>query len=184
MNAQAHSSPRLHIRPGMDVYSAYQDEYIGSVIRVWRQDGDHGTAAERGATGRETGSASGATQNPHLAHAEGHAADPTGHLSSKAPPVLQLRCLGEELGPFPTKQVGNTGPENQSASQSYATEPHDPLANVWYFAVRPGRINLGLLTRPLYVPTTAVRSISMDRIVLDVQKGHIPDEWRKRPLLP
>ena len=188
-NSETHSSPRLHIRPGMDVYSAYQDEYIGTVVRVWRQDGQYRTASERGAThlvgvrtpARGTGSSTEAAQNPELTHEEGHTAHPTRTLGSTAPQVLQLRGLGEELGPFPTKQVGNTGPENQSASHSYATESHDPLASVRYFAVRPGRINLGPLTRPLYIPAAAVRSVSMERIVLDVEKHQIPDEWHTRP---
>jgi hypothetical protein len=162
----------------MDVYSAYQDQYIGSVVRVWRREDRSGSAPRRGAAGDQTGSspeyALGAAQsNPNLIHEEGRDVDPTWFVGSKQ--------LGEELGPFPTMPVGNTGPIKQSASQNYATEPGDELANVAYFAVRPGRINLGPLTRLLYVPTAAVISVSMDRIVLDVQRSQIPDTWRRSP---
>jgi len=47
--------------------------------------------------------------------------------------------------------------------------------------VRPGRINLGPLTRPLYIPADAVQSISMDRIVVAAEPGEIPEAWRRRP---
>lgn len=44
--------------------------------------------------------------------------------------------------------------------------------------VRPGRLNLGPLTHPLRVPLSAIRSISMERIVLDRQREQIPAAWR------
>jgi hypothetical protein len=162
----------------MDVYSAFQDQYIGSVVRVWRREDRSGSAPRRGAAGDQTGSspeyaAGAARSTPNLIHKEGHDVDPTWFVGSKQ--------LGEEMGPFPTMAVGNTGPIRQSASQNYATEPGDELANVAYFALRPGRINLGPLTRLLYVPTAAVISVSMDRIVLDVQRSQIPDAWRRSP---
>ncbi|MBV9282659.1 MAG: hypothetical protein JOZ41_21490, partial [Chloroflexi bacterium] len=82
----------LHIRPGMDVYSAYQDEYIGSVVGVWQRAEPAGTAEQRGAGARETGSApESARQNPDLTHEEGAGVDPTRHMGKKE--------LGEEMGP-------------------------------------------------------------------------------------
>jgi hypothetical protein len=157
----------------MDVYSAYQDEYLGSVIRVWHGDGGAAGPPGAGSGPRESGSAREATQNPHLVHEEGAAVDPTRRVGRQQ--------LGEEMGPFPTMAIGNSGPKRQSAGDHYATEIKDLEPDVLYFAVRPGRLNLGPLTRPLYIPTSAVRSISMERIVLDVQRDQIPTEWRRRP---
>ncbi|HZS94190.1 MAG TPA: hypothetical protein VFA78_05290 [Chloroflexota bacterium] len=159
----------LRIRPGMDVFSAYQNQYIGTVIRVW--------PGKRAASGtensaRETGSTIEAVRgNPPLQAEGGAAVSPTAHIGSKT--------LGEELGPFPTEALGNDGPINQSAARKYGTGGSEP--DVVLFAVRPGRINLGPLTPPLYIPTAAVRSVSMARVILDVQRDQIPPEWRQAP---
>jgi hypothetical protein len=157
----------------MDVYSAYQDQYIGSVVKVWHGDGAAFGTRAAGSSPHETGSTRGQTQNPHLVHEEGRSVDPTRHVGRQQ--------LGEEMGPFPTMEVGNTGPKRQSAGDHYATAVKDLTPDVLYFAVRPGRLNGGPLTRPLYVPTSAVRSVSMERIVLDVQRDQIPASWRRRP---
>ncbi len=164
-----HREPRLHIRPGMDVYSAYQNQYLGSVVRVWR-----GTdAALFAGTPSRDASKSLAAGNAPMVHEEGNV---VGHAEHRG-----NRILGEDLGPFPTSTAGNTGPLNQSAEHEFATGRADPLANVRYFAVRPGRINLGLLTRPFYVPTSAIHSLSMERVVLDVQREQMPAAWRDKP---
>jgi hypothetical protein len=152
----------------MDVYSADQSRYLGSVIQVWR--------AESGGRGPATGEAmaTGETalgENPPLDHEEGKSVSPTEHVAE--------RRLGEEMGPFPTIAAGNTGPVEQSASHGYATGREG--AGVVLFAVRPGRINLGPLTPALYIPTTAVRSVSMERVVLDVHGDEIPAVWRQKP---
>lgn len=159
----------------MDVYSAYQDQYIGTVTRVFGLESDERSPDERGSTPGQTGSSPEVRHGlPHLPHEGGAAVYPVQHRPQKR--------LGEEMGPVPTIEAGNTGPVRQSDEQAYATEPvHGPLADVAYFAVRPGRINLGIFTRPLYVPTGAVESISMERIVLNVQRENLPLEWRTRP---
>jgi hypothetical protein len=163
----------------MDVYSAYQDQYIGSVIGVEKRAGEDAgrtslaPESERGAGAEETGTAPKAVRgNPELVHEEGARVEPTGHMGR--------RQLGEEMGPFPTMEAGNMGPINQSAGRAYATGTGEP-AGIIALVVRPGRINLGPLTRPLYIPTIAVRSISMERVVLAVQKEQIPRVWRRRP---
>ena len=170
---------RLHIRPGMDVYSSYQDQYIGSVVGVRRRSekdaGREGSppASERGSGAGETGSAPEAVRgNPELVHEEGASVQPTRYLGR--------RQLGEEMGPFPTAEVGNTGPLNQSAEHAYATGAAEP-SGLTAFVVRPGRINLGPLTRPLYIPPAAIHGVSMERVVLAVQKEQIPGEWRRPP---
>lgn len=159
----------LRIRPGMDVFSAYQNQYIGTVIKVWPgKPAPSGT----GNPARETVATMEAVQgNPPLRAEGGASVSPTAHVGSKT--------LGEELGPFPTEELGNDGPINQSAAQGYGTRGSEP--DIVLFAVRPGRINLGPLTPPLYIPTAAVRSISMARVVLDVQRDQIPLEWRRAP---
>ncbi|MGH2449039.1 MAG: hypothetical protein ACRDFS_10630 [Chloroflexota bacterium] len=150
MNAPPQTAvPSLSIRPGMDVYSAYQDQYIGSVVRVWRSE----ATGDDKLTGNELG----------YAHHD---------AGSKVP--------GEELGPFPTARAGNTGPQQQSPRNDFATEPPGK-PGVVLFAVRPGRVNLGPLTPSIYVPSSAVRSISMERIVLDVERNQIPDAWHRQP---
>lgn len=159
-------------RPGLDVFTADQKQYIGTVTRVlWGpRDGSIGAGAE------ETGSSSSAVEgNPELVHEEQAQESPTAHLGE--------RRLGEEMGPVPTIALGNTGPEEQSAEQHYATELHGPDRKAEYLVVRPGRINLGILTPPLWVPVAAVRSVSMERVVLDVEPDGVPVSWRVPPAL-
>jgi sporulation protein YlmC with PRC-barrel domain len=86
--------------------------------------------------------------------------------------------LGEELGPFPTIAAGNSGPVNQSAAHGYATGNHDTNAEVTAIVVRPGHRNP--LARPLHIPFEAVRSIAMDRLILDVKKSDMPRAWSSR----
>lgn len=157
---------RLHIRPGMDVYTTRQDSYIGSVLHV------HHTGTSGPSGGGETGS-EGPAANVPLVHEEQNVESSSENKGQ--------RMLGEEKGPVPTIALGNTGPERQSEAGAYATGREDALADVDWFAVRPGRLNLGFLTPPLYIPVTAVRSMAMDRVVLDVERGRIPAEWRQRP---
>jgi hypothetical protein len=159
-------------RPGMDVYTADQKQYIGTVTRVlWRP-------AEKtpGAGPVETGSSESAVQgNPELVHEQQAQESPTAHLAE--------RRLGEEMGPVPTIALGNSGPEEQSAGRHYATEPRGPKREAEYLVVRPGRINLGILTPPLWVPAGAVRSVSLERVVLDVERDGVPISWRVPPAL-
>jgi hypothetical protein len=163
------SQPRgLTIRPGMDVYSADQSEYIGSVVKVWH--GEKGNSSD-GGKAEQTGSVSPAM--PDLVHEQGATQSPTEYAGP--------RMLGEEMGPFPTISAGNTGPVTQSAEHGYATAAIHGEPDVIAFAVRPGRINLGPLTPCLHIPVSAVRSVSMERVVLDVQKEHIPAPWRGGP---
>lgn len=170
-------APPLPIRPGMDVYSAYQDQYIGTVSHVWLREDRSGSAAQRGASSEQTGTSPDATENPPLRHEQERTVSPTQHIGRK--------LLGEEMGPVPTIAAGNTGPVKQSAEHAYATDPTGRLAGVAYFAVRPARPGgenlLNLLARPLYVPVAAIHSISMDRVVLGVQREQIPSAWRIRP---
>ena len=167
---------RFPIRPGMDVYSAYQDQYIGSVVRVVP-----GSAPAAGGP-QETGPNSPGSPVPSVAgemapasigvvHEEGAV---VGHTDARGSTML-----GEEMGPVPTIPIGNTGPVTQSASHAYATGG-GPAPDIRCLVVRPGRLNLGPLTPPLYVPASAIRSISMERIVLDVQRKQIPGEWRRK----
>lgn len=165
--------PPLHIRRGMDVYSSFQNQYIGQVIKVW-----YGGVLERSDTGdgeskaRESGSSTdSATQNPGLQHEGGGSTDPTR--------VIGRRITGEEEGPRPTASLGNTGPRNQSAGRAYATDARDRFEGVVYFSVRPGALNP--FARCMYVPTAAVMSMSMERVVLDIQRESIPEEWRRPP---
>ncbi|HLJ67371.1 MAG TPA: hypothetical protein VKX16_08430 [Chloroflexota bacterium] len=158
--------PGLSIRPGMDVYSAAQDRYIGSVVRVWRR------RVERPEGAREVEQEP-AVGSVGLVHEEGQTA---GHAR-----VQGSRILGEEMGPVPTIGLGNRGPINQSAGRDYAADPGGDAPAVICFAVRPGRINLGPLTRPFYVPSSAVRSLSMERVVLELEGDAIPSGWWRRP---
>jgi len=84
--------------------------------------------------------------------------------------------FGEELGPFPTISAGNTGPASQSKARQYGTRNHDLYESVTGVVVRPGRRNP--IARPLYIPLDAIRSISMDRLILDVRKSDMPSDWR------
>jgi hypothetical protein len=166
MNPSTDDHVRLRIRVGMDVWDAYQEHYLGSVIRVWR-----GTLPiTQGARRVEKEDA---VQSHPLVHEEGHVEQ---HATSQG-----KRQNGEAMGPFPTMSVGNRGPAAQSAEADYATGQSDERTNVISFAVRPGGLNLGILTRPFYIPSTAVHSISMERIVLAVHGSDIPAEWRHRP---
>lgn len=159
-------------RPGMDVYTADQKQYIGTVTRVlWRP-----AQKSKGAGPEETGSSQSAVQgNPELVHEQQAQESPTAHLAE--------RRLGEEMGPVPTIALGNSGPEEQSAAHHYATEPHGPDRAAEYLVVRPGRINLGILTPPLWVPANAVRSVSQERVILDVERDGVPISWRVPPAL-
>jgi hypothetical protein len=148
----------LTIRKGMDVYNADQSKYIGTVVRIRRGEQVSGP----GAGPVETGSADEARQgNPKLVHEEGATVSPTGYKPEQR--------LGEEMGPVPTIALGNTGPVKQSAGEHYATTPRDPQREIVAFAVRPGRINLGMLSPSTWVPVEVIRSISMDRIILSVE---------------
>jgi len=170
------AAPPLPIRRGMDVYSAYQNQYIGTVVKVWQASAPVPSPAERGATPQQT-------------QAGRYAAAPGATIPDEQGEPLWSHTgvgrpfLGEDLGPFPTRAAGNTGPQRQAAAQQYATQPReDRGAGVVRFAVRPlrpGRFNP--FVRKLYIPTTAVLSISMERIILLVQRDHIPQAWYRKP---
>jgi hypothetical protein len=148
------TSPHLFVRPGMDVYSARQDRYVGSVVRVI-----HDTPSiSAGGKAERTGSASARGDAP-IVHEEGNV---VGHGVERG-----TRMLGEEMGPVPTMAAGNTGPARQSAGEEYATAVRDLEPDVSHFLVRPGRINLGPLTRTVTIPASAVLSVSMERVVVD-----------------
>lgn len=159
----------LTIRPGMDVFNRDGSRYIGTVVRVSRGSATPGAGSGPVETGTSSQAVSG---NPGLVHEEGQTVDPTRHVGE--------HMLGEELGPVPTIALGNHGPENQSAERHYATEARGDLGEVHSFAVRPGRINLGILTPLVWVPADSVRAIAMERIVLTVDA--IPEAWRRRPI--
>lgn len=158
----------LPIRPGMDVYNADQSAYLGSVVRVWRQEtlaGPHGqTQSAMQVGGQEPGS------NPALVHEQGAAESPTAHPGEP--------MLGEEMGPFPTMAVGNSGPLRQSSSHAYATT--GAAEGVKLFSVRPGRINLGILSPVYYVSSDAVHSVSMERVIIGLPGDELPADWRRR----
>lgn len=162
------ASAALPIRRGMDVFSAYQDEYLGTVIQVTYA----GTRARGQQAGAET-SREHLEATPRLVHEEGAEVSPTAGAGSKV--------LGEEVGPVPTVAAGNTGPVTQSAAHDYATDPGRSYQSVAWFAVRPGRVNLGPFSPPLYVPVSAIRSLSLERIVLDAERAGIPKEWKQKP---
>lgn len=167
-------SPPLHIRRGMDVYTSRQNHYLGQVARVWYGGTFAVAEEERGAGERQTGSATeSATHNPEVRQEQGSAQSPTR--------IIGRRMQGEEQGPYPTMDVGNTGPVKQSAEHQYATAPRDPHDGVIYFAVRPGRYNP--FSRLFYIPTAAVHSMSMERIVVAVDGDELPATWRQRPNL-
>lgn len=161
-------SPPFPIRRGMDVFSAYQNQYLGTVVKV-AYTGSRARGEQAGAeTTREH-----LIGTPELVHEQGATVSPTAGAGSKK--------SGEEMGPFPTISAGNAGPINQSAAHAYATDPDQTYQGVAWLAVRPGRINLGPLTAPFYVPVTAIRSISLERIVLDVEGSSVPAGWRQKP---
>jgi hypothetical protein len=220
--------PHYFIRPGMDVYNALQDRYLGSVVRVIhntpttpadrvRTAAPSSSAHDAGTTAPSLSADDVGTVAPSLsvdgvgtvapgclsrrmsARAQGnspeqpehhqdasttdddaeHSSDIAEHSRGSAPIVHEEgavtghaeprgnRTLGEDLGPVPTARFGNTGPHRQSAGQEYATNVRDLQPDVSHFLVRPGRINLGFLTRPFTVPSSAVLSTSMERIVID-----------------
>lgn len=161
----------LPIRVGMDVYSAYQDQFIGSVVGVLGIDREP-ESESRVSGGRGSGS-EGVAHNVRLIHEEGGA---VGHTDNQG-----SRMLGEDMGPVPTGPTGNSGPVRQSALHAYATARTTARVDAQILVVRPGRLNLGILTRPWYIPASAVRSISMERVVLDIQQEDIPPEWRRPP---
>jgi hypothetical protein len=158
------SFPSFPLRRGMDVYDT-RNRYVGSVVYV-HQVKAH---SESHSAGTETTEGHPADA-PALVHEEGATQQPAEHTGN--------RMLGEDMGPFPTRSMGNTGPRRQSAGSGYATYPGHTLPGVSWFAVRPGRLNLGVMSRPLRVPASAVRSISMERIILSVERGDIPASWR------
>ncbi len=170
------AAPPLPIRRGMDVYSAYQNQYIGTVVKVWQASAPVLSAVERGAT-------------PEQTQAGSYASSPGATIPDEQGGALWSHTgvgrpfLGEDLGPFPTRAAGNTGPHHQAAGQHYATQPRgDREPGVVRFAVlpiQPGRFNP--FARKLYIPTTAVLSISMERIILNVQQDHIPQAWYRKP---
>lgn len=170
------SAPRLHILPGMDVFGALDNAYIGSVVGVLTRpaggpaQGTVGSGSGHNPTGSETAPPSG----PQV-HEEGAT------VGSAERERTGSRLLGEEMGPVPTMADGNTGPMRQSAARDYATSSPNPAPDAYCFAVRPGRINLGVLTPPIYIPTSAVASISMERIILMVRKEEIPAAWKAPP---
>jgi hypothetical protein len=177
MNEPVTSPTGLRIRVGMDVYSSYQDQYIGSVIGIVQRGVESRGGPQSG--GPNPSGSEESPDNVPLVHEEGAS---VGHTENSG-----KRMLGEEMGPVPTIGSGNRGPVNQSAGHRYATdERHTPAGDdspgdVLCFAVRPGRLNLGPLTRPLYVPSSSVHSVSMERVVLAIQREGIPDGWRRRP---
>lgn len=169
MSDHDHHDVLLHIHRGMDVFSAYQDRFIGSVVGILDSSTSRpGPSQEDGAN--PTGSEQ-PPPNVSLVHEEGAQVGSSEHRAAHR--------LGEEMGPVPTVAFGNSGPVTQSAENEYAIGR--TASGTRCFVVRPGRLNLGPLTRPLYIPTSAVRSISMERIVVDVEEDRIPAEWRQRP---
>jgi hypothetical protein len=164
------------IRHGMDVYSAYQDHYLGTVVGVWHSAVVEPDPADRGATPEQTQSVGHSAEGGSTLQVEEDHSQHTHEATAS-------RTLGEDLGPFPTRRAGNTGPTHQAAGQHYATTPRHTQRGVVYFAVRtirPGSL-LNLVAPRLYIPTTAILSISMERIVLNVQPEQFPQEWGRRP---
>lgn len=167
------TSDTLDIRPGMDVFDSYQYRYIGTVVHVIRGGTGGGGGPDRPGP-NPTGSEQ-APANPTLSQEQDSA------VQSTSPERRGERVLGEELGPVPTIGLGNSGPVRQSAGDGYATHPDSPAPNVTHMAVRPGRLNLGILTPVVYVPVNAVQCLSMERVVVEVGGETIPDQWRRRP---
>lgn len=168
------TSPTLDIRPGMDMYSADPARYLGSVVAVLRLPRTGGGGGPRAGGPNPTGSED-EPANPILSQEQG------AQMGSTAPERRGTRTLGEEIGPVPTMALGNTGPPRQSAGAAYATHPDSHVPDVTHMAVRPGRLNLGPLSPPVYVPVEAVCALSMERVVIELQGGKIPKTWRRRP---
>ncbi len=164
MNVPDSSDVSLRIRVGMDVYNSFGDRYLGSVVKVWR-------GPERTVHGSHSAEHQSSVTGSPQVHEEGNVVD---HASAQGEPRN-----GEEMGPFPTAGAGNTGPSAQSAAHQYACAETDDRTDVVRFAVRPGRINLGVFSRSFHVPTSAVTSVSMERILLTTSTG-LPTEWRQK----
>lgn len=147
------------IRPGMDVFNADQTRYIGTVVGVRYGDGG-GSGGQQEGGANPTGSETAPPSSP-MVHEEGRVAST---IVSDG-----TRTLGEELGPVPTIGYGNRGPVNQSAGHEYATEETREYRAVRAVVVRPGRINLGPLTPTFDVPVGAIRSISLERILVETK---------------
>lgn len=147
MSRERSQPGHLAIRRGMDVYDADQSAYIGSVIDL--------------VTGEQS-------EAPRSSRIETTQAADSGQ---------QTAGIGEELGPFPTLEIGNSGPTTQSARRDYGTQEASVPAPIRGIVVRPGRHNP--LSRPLYIPVRAVRSIAMDRLIIDVPESALPREWRQ-----
>jgi hypothetical protein len=162
-------SKRLPIRLGMDVHSAYQDQYLGSIVEVLY--GPPSTQRS-GTNGRPTGDASYAlTSQPELIIEEKTTVSPTSTVTTHVD--------GESLGPSPTASAGNSGPRIQSAANGYATRARVPPREVVAFAVRASLLDF---LHPFYVPIGAVRSLSMEHVVLDRQRENIPSSWQRHPV--
>lgn len=147
--------PSLDIRPGMDVYNEDQTRYLGCVVTVAYVDGVSGGPQENGSN--PTGSVRPAHVAP-MVHEQDRITDSLEHAGK--------HTLGEELGPVASRELGNAGPQSQSAGNIYATHPTAYTCAAVSFTVRPGRLNFGRLTPTREYFISAVRSISMERIVV------------------
>jgi hypothetical protein len=77
---------------------------------------------------------------------------------------------GELLGPMPTLPIGNKGPQTQSASELYATQPASaqPLGG--------GTITVGNwwgLVNRRTIPLDAVQTVSLERVVLKLRSDEL-----------
>ncbi len=160
-DADRRHAQRLRIRRGMDVYDAYQQHYVGSVIDL----------ISTPVTSESPGTNGARTESVTKLIPEQTQGVPVDVIGGR-------RVPGEELGPYPTVSVGNTGPISQSAEHDYATGLHEEQADVHGVVVRPGTVNP--FARPLYIPVRSIRSIAMDRLILDVTKKEIPLSWYNR----
>lgn len=80
------------------------------------------------------------------------------------------RVSGELLGPMPTQEVGNRGPERQGASASYATSPDD-AEPIGRGGIMVGRW-WGLVGRR-EIPVEDVLSVSLERVILKQTKDQL-----------
>ena len=78
---------------------------------------------------------------------------------------------GESLGPMPTRPVGNTGPETQSARAQYAAQP-DGAERLGRGALKIGKW-WGLAARRT-IPLDAVQTVSLERVVLKLTRDELP----------
>ncbi len=200
---------QLPLRPGMDVYSADHTQYLGTVteilyrsipepsslspavpprvassnpLSVWERARVRSflrpPLSWRGALWAGRGARSEVRPPSPSADEEGGGVRAPEAGWGTSTQHLEPRTSGESLGPFPTGSVGNTGPRRQSAANAYATASDTSARDIVAFAVRPGR--LGLFRSPFYVPIGAIRSLSLERIVLDRQREQIPASWHDR----